>query len=1359
MKLQSLFLRTSLFVSALILSCFLASRVSAQSNAQSANPSSFVHTPAVPARITQAIDETQLVRLKGNVHPLARPEFDQGAVPDSTPVARALLLLQRGQEQETALQQLLAEQQVKDSPNFHNWLTPQQFGAQFGPADADIQTVTQWLTGHGFHDVKVGAGRTTIEFSGNIAQVRSAFHTEIHQFNVNGRMHLANVSDPQIPAALSPVIANVLGLHDFRPRSLLHRVQNFNKRIVGKEVTFTCGPTGASFPCFGVAPADFAKIYNVPATVGTNPAGQGVSIAIVQDSNVNVSDIQQFRTAFGLTGGAFNVILNGPDPGIQDPTTISGDETEADLDVELAGGVAPGATIDLVVSESPFTLGAAGIDLSAIYIINSNLAPIMSESFGSCETATNGVEPFYAALWEQAASQGITVVVAAGDAGSDTCGQFTGLDFATTGLSLSGIASTPFNVALGGTDFQNGSTPSTYWASPGTPTESAKSYIPESTWNSGCAAGATSSTLSTVCTATIINNNTANGNLVDILGGGGGQSSVTANTKPSWQTGITPAADTRRDIPDISLYSAVNSSNNTFYLICEADSGAQTGACDPATANVTLIGGTSAAAPAFAGIMAMVVQQQGGEPAGRQGNANFVLYNLYRKNIGNATTICASNAANVSATGCIFYDVITGNNSVACAGGTPNCSNTNGAANQYGVLVDPASATTPAFTAVAGYDKATGLGSVNVSNLLKNWASGSLASDTTSITSSPSGTIGHGTNASFTVKVTQGSGTTVPTGDVSLIATPSGGTAVAIGQSQTGPPSTLTNGSITFSTNLLPGGTDSVVAQYSGDATFAPGQSSPVTVTVSKEASKTAITMWTFDSAGNVLSNNATTAVYGSAYVLRVDVTNSSGTQCSTSTTTIPCPTGQVSVTDNGTALNDFSSPSSSLPAGTTTLNSLGFFEDQPVQLPGGTNALQAVYAGDTSYTGSPSTTDTVMITAAATAASVLATPASGVTTTTSVTLTATIATASSGNGPTGSVTFSAGGSTLGTVTVVPTAASGLNTNAPVAAFGTATMTHTFSTAGTYTVSASYTTGDTNYTGSASSGAGNATVVVTSATTGSFTVSGAAVTVMAGSSGMSAITVTPSGGFTGTVNVTCPAASLPPGVTCSPNPLAINITSASPVANNLTIAVAAPSSTTSASVIPAERKMYFAGLAPTTPGGKGLWGLSAITGLAAMLLLLLPGRKRYRAALALGLICVLSFTLGCGGGYGGGGGTSATTTKISVTSTKVASGTSIPFSVTVTSTGTRMPTGSVQLYDGAAILGTAGTLASGSATINISTLSVGTHAISAHYLADAYSTASQSGTLDMAITGSTTVAITGTSGTTTANGTVNLTIN
>jgi hypothetical protein len=342
------------------------------------------------------------------------------------------------------------------------------------------------------------------------------------------------------------------------------------------------------------------------------------------------------------------------------------------------------------------------------------------------------------------------------------CDAGSGVDYATNGLAISALASTPFNVAMGGTDFQSSGL-AAYWSTPGTNTESAISYIPESTWNSGCAATATTGNLGT-CTSAIVtaNNNGANVG-IDMLGGGGGQSAYpTINAKPAWQSSVVPSADTGRDIPDLALFAAVNSSSNDFYITCQQDSSSQNGsACEISPSlKISPVGGTSAAAPAFAGIMALVIQNAGGV---RQGNANYVLYQLYKKNA--AGTICPSNTASVSATGCIFYDTVTGNNSVACKVGTTNC----GAGTTYSVLVDPKSTTTPGFTAVAGYDKATGLGSVNVANLVKNWGSVSFDS-TTATLSTTTGAITHGATADFTVTVTSGAGT--PTGFVSLIATP-----------------------------------------------------------------------------------------------------------------------------------------------------------------------------------------------------------------------------------------------------------------------------------------------------------------------------------------------------------------------------------------------------------------------------------------------------------------------------------------------------------------------------------------------------------------------------------------------------------
>src|SRR6266700_1612599 len=535
MKLQSSMFRNSLFILALILA-LPAFRFAAQTTPDS---TAAAQAAAIPARITQAIDETQLVRLKGNVHPLARLGFDRGIVPDATPMKRMMLVLQRSPEQQAALSKFMDEQLSKDSTNFHKWLTPDQFGKQFGPADADIQTVTDWLTRQGFQAIKVGAGRTAIEFSGNVAHVRNAFHTEIHQLTVNGETRQANFTDPQVPVALAPVVAGVLTLHNFPRKSFKH--------IGGIHTAIRNVPGSPQFTTSGgdyvVGPADFAKIYNIPGSLN----GTGQHIAIVADSNINPQDVTDFRTLFGLPANPPNIIPNGPDPG------LNGDEGEADLDVQVAGMVAPLATIDLVVSED--TLTALGVDLSAFYIIDNNIAPVMSERFGACEAGlgTTGNQ-FFNNLWEQAAAQGITVMISAGDPGSAGCDDFNTATVATLGLAVSGIASTPFNVAVGGTDFDDFSptpTQTSFWSTTNVAVtrESALGYIHEIPWNNSCAATVTSSTLNTVCAGSAATN---------IVGGSGGPSSIYA--KPPFQSGIIPngivAGDNHRYTPDVSLFAS-----------------------------------------------------------------------------------------------------------------------------------------------------------------------------------------------------------------------------------------------------------------------------------------------------------------------------------------------------------------------------------------------------------------------------------------------------------------------------------------------------------------------------------------------------------------------------------------------------------------------------------------------------------------------------------------------------------------------------------------------------------------------------------------------------------------------------------
>lgn len=915
---------------------------------------------APPARITQAIDEKNLVVLKGNVHPLARPEYDQGAASDGLQLHRMLLLLQRSPDQETALEKLLDDQQDKSSPNYHAWLTPQQFGQQFGPADADIQTVTTWLQSHGFQVTNVTAGRTLIEFSGSAGQVRSAFHTEIHNYLVNGESHTANATDPQIPAALAPVVVGPVSLNSF-PRISYAKIVGQFRHAIGKPglqplFTFPNPSNGQNF--YALAPGDFATIYNSKALIAAGTDGTGQTIAVVGETNIKIQDVQQFRQMFGLPANfdATNVILDGEDPGITSP----GEEGEADLDVEWSGATAPGATVKFVVSAS--TPASAGIDLSALYIVEQNLAGQMSESYGACEQALGAAgNAFYNNLWEQAAAQGITVILSSGDGGSAGCDNFDTEQVATQGSAVSGLASTPFNVSVGGTDFDEVDSWATYWNATNDATgSSARSYIPEIPWNQNCAQISL-----TGCGAT------APSGSVNIIAGSGGPSNVYG--KPKWQMGVTGVPiDNRRDQPDVSLFASAGF-NGTGYVYCQSDqtiSGAAT--CNINASNGVLdfgvVGGTSVSAPAFAGIMALVNQYQAAHSGtNRQGNANYVLYQLV-KNSGASCTSSVTEAAS-----CVFNDVTKGNsilptgrpglgtNSVPCQGGSLNCSVISG----NGVLVDPAHTSTEAWTVTPGYDMVTGLGTVNVQNLAAAWASASTIQTATTLTLSPTSGITHGTNENVTVGITvkQNTGAGLPTGDVSLVATYSDGTTRAFDHF------TLASGAVSgATTQSLPGGTYNVTAHYAGDGTNASSDSPPVQVAVGKEPSQAFIVVPSFDSQGNPVSGNANSVVYGSSYIFRMYVTDKNATANPAGPPSpacyqenlLTCPSGTVTLSDNGSVVDTGGGG-----PGIYNLNNAGYTRDLKPSLLGGVHSLVANYSGDNSYQASTSAPDTFTVTPA----------------------------------------------------------------------------------------------------------------------------------------------------------------------------------------------------------------------------------------------------------------------------------------------------------------------------------------------------------------------------------------------------------
>ncbi len=546
-------------------------------------------TPAA-ARSLRVVDDNDTVTLKGNVNPLARPEFDVGATEPSLPMEQMILTLRLSPDKQAELDSLLSGLYDPASPSFHQWLTPEEFGELFGPAAEDMDAIILWLTSHGFVVDEIASGRTWVNFSGTVADVESAFHTQIDDFYVNGALHHANVNDPSVPQGLSDLIAGIVSLHDF-PLNMMHK-------RTGQVLRAETSPDYTSGTSHYLAPGDFATIYNVNALYNAGIDGSGQSIAIVGRTHPSSSDWTSFRNTMGLPVNPPQVIVNGNDPG-----DLGFDEdTEADLDVEWSGAVAKKASIIFVVSKS--TSSTDGVDLSAQYIVDNNLAPVMSTSFGACESDLGTAEnSFYDNLWQQAAAQGITAFVSSGDAGAAGCN--VGSDTTGSGPGVNGLASTPYNVAVGGTEFNEGS--GSYWnTTNGTGYESAKSYIPETAWNeSGNVSGGSG-----------------------LWATGGGASSI--YSKPVWQVSPGVPADGSRDLPDISLSAA----GHDAYLV-------------EIQGSFYAVSGTSASSPSFAGLMALAVQNTGQ----RQGNANVRLYQL--------------GSAQYSSGGpMVFHDITSGNNSV-----------------------------------------------------------------------------------------------------------------------------------------------------------------------------------------------------------------------------------------------------------------------------------------------------------------------------------------------------------------------------------------------------------------------------------------------------------------------------------------------------------------------------------------------------------------------------------------------------------------------------------------------------------------------------------------------------------------------
>ena len=720
-----------------------------------------------PGRITAEISNADRTTIPNSHPPMARADNDRGRLASGTLIHGMSIVMLRTSAQEAALQELIASQQNSSSAQYHKWLTPDQFASRFGLADTDIAKVQSWLEQQGFAVESVARSKNRITFSGTAGQVESAFGTELHNYTVAGETHYAPSSDVSIPAALSSVVQTVGNLSSFRPRA---HVQ-FKSPQRSVSANFTSSQSGNHY----LTPKDVATIYDINAAYNAGYTGTGQQIAIVGQSSVSLSDIEAFQSAAGLATKDPTVVLV---PSSGTSAVSSGDEAESDLDLEYSGAIAKGADIYFVYVGNDSNYST----FDAIqYAVDTRIAPVISNSYGDCETDLSTTD--YSSLngvLEQAASQGQSVISAAGDDGSTDCYEDTSLTTSQrTALAVDFPASSQYVTGMGGTEFPSSDTSSsntTYWssASGSDVISSALSYIPEQVWNEDSSSNGLSS-------------------------GGGGVSTLTS--RPSWQTGVTGiSSGSYRLVPDISLDS---SPNNAGYLYCSSDSNATgvTGSCsdgfrDSSDEYLTVAGGTSFAAPIFSGMLAIINQKLNSTG---QGVINSTLYSL----AANATTYASA-----------FHDITSGSNE--CTAGSTYCE----------------SAGESEYPATAGYDEASGLGSVDLYKLLTAWPATTASSLTASRTtlSAASSTPASGASDAITITVASTSST--------LTTTPTGTLTITVDGSVETSSQALSSGSASYSFSSATAGSHVIEATYSGDATYA-GSTGSLVVTVGSSTSST----------------------------------------------------------------------------------------------------------------------------------------------------------------------------------------------------------------------------------------------------------------------------------------------------------------------------------------------------------------------------------------------------------------------------------------------------------------------------------------------------------------------------------------
>lgn len=686
--------------------------------------------------ITQEIDQDRLVTLAGNTRPEANAANDRGRVPDDLAMSRMLLLLRRPPELEAAFEKRLKDLHDPTSPNYYRWLSAKQVGQLYGPSAEDVSAIESWLRSQGFTVDTIYDNGVVIAFSGNAGQVSEAFHTEIHQLEAHGEHHIANMSDPKIPEALAPAVVGVVSLNDFMPHPMMTAVKPStvdpgNGLGAGPSPDYTTGGCGSN--CYLVVPSDLSTIYNFPPHL-TGRMGEGRTVVLIEDTDVYSTpthhyqvDWQIFRKAFGLSGYPATFTQVHPGPGCLDPG-INGADGEAILDVEWATAAAPAANMKLAACQDVLLFG--GFLALQNILQEAPLPDAVSISYGEAETDIGATYNAYInSLYSYASAVGVSVYVAAGDSGAAVNDDHQ--HYASYGINVNAFASTPNNVAVGGTDFEDTylHQNSTYWnATNNVYYGSATSYIPEIPWNDSCAGdllalyNGYSSPLQFCNTGKYLYTAAGSGGPSACATGSPSTQGVVSGScagygKPDFQILTGVPNDGVRDLPDVSLFAA-NGLWGHYYVYCFSDPNNGGSPCTGAPSTWSGAGGTSFASPIWAGIQALLNQKI----KSSSGNPNYNLYSIASSDGLYVNGKCNSDSPNGPLSTCTFNDVTQGDMDVVCRplnGVLHNCYLPSG--DTYGVLSTSNSSLLPAYGTTAGWDFATGIGTVNVQNLVTNW--------------------------------------------------------------------------------------------------------------------------------------------------------------------------------------------------------------------------------------------------------------------------------------------------------------------------------------------------------------------------------------------------------------------------------------------------------------------------------------------------------------------------------------------------------------------------------------------------------------------------------------------------------------